>query len=96
MFFYARTTRTSIAMSIFSAFLKPFTIPQMNLCSAHSRVAIRHSQHFIYCCTFNFIFIKIHERVKVLINDGEVSNIVAMCVVFHSFNANTPQNAVAK
>ena len=30
--------------------------PQLNLCSAHSRLAKRHSQHFKCPCKFNLIF----------------------------------------
>ena len=35
--------------------LKP-VIPQLNLCSAYSRLSERHSQHFKCSCIFNFIF----------------------------------------
>ena len=40
---------------IFSPVLKPI-IPQLSLCSAHSRLAKRHRQHFKCSCTFNLIF----------------------------------------
>ena len=39
----------------FSAFDKP-VIPQLNLCSTHSRLAKRHSRHFNCPRTFNLIF----------------------------------------
>ena len=42
-------------LDIFTAFFKP-VLPQLNLCSAHSRLAKYHSQHFKYPCIFNFIF----------------------------------------
>ena len=51
----AQATRTSIVIDICSVFLKP-VIPQLNFYSAHSRRVKRHSQHFKYPCTFNFIF----------------------------------------
>ena len=39
-----------------ATFLKPI-IPQLNLCSTHSRLAKRHSQHFICPCTLNFTYL---------------------------------------
>ena len=51
----ARATRTKIVIGIFSAFLK-LVIPQLNLCSACSRLTKCHSQHFKCPCTFNLIF----------------------------------------
>ena len=50
-----RAPRNSIVINIFSTFLKQ-VISQLNLCSAHSRLAKRHSQHFKSPCTFNLIF----------------------------------------
>ena len=47
--------KTSIVIDFFSAFLEP-VIPQLNLCSTHSRLAKYHSQHFKCPCTFNLIF----------------------------------------
>ena len=47
--------KTSVKIAILSAFVKPVT-PPLNLCSAHSRLAKCHSQHFKYPCTFNLIF----------------------------------------
>ena len=44
-----------VLIDILSAFHKP-VIPQLNLCSAYSRHAKRHSQHFKCLCTFSFIF----------------------------------------
>ena len=51
----ARATRTSIVIDIFQACLKPF-MPQLNLCSAYSRLTKCHSLYFKDACTFNFIF----------------------------------------
>ena len=53
----ARATRTSIVIDIFLAFLKPVTL-QLNLCSAHSRIAKSHSKSTfqMFICTFIFIF----------------------------------------
>ena len=45
----------SLVIDIFSAFLKP-VILQLNLCSAHSRHAKRHSQYFKFPCTLDFNF----------------------------------------
>ena len=50
----ARATRTSIVIDIFSVFLKTVT-SQLNLCSANSRLAKRHNQHFECPCTQNLI-----------------------------------------
>ena len=48
-------TKTGIVIDIFSAFLKS-VIPQLNLCSAHSRLAKLYSQHLKYPGIFNLIF----------------------------------------
>ena len=50
-----RSTRTSIVIDIFSAFLTP-VILQLNLCSAHSRLVKCSSQHFKYSCALLISF----------------------------------------
>ena len=50
-----RANRKSIVIDVFSAFIER-VIPQLNLCSAHSRLVKHHSQHFKCPCTFNLIF----------------------------------------
>ena len=51
----ARTIKTIIVIDIFSAFLKPL-IPQLNLCSAHSRLSKRLCL-FVYFFFFWFFFV---------------------------------------
>ena len=48
-------TRTSVVINIFSAFVKQ-VIPELHMCSAHSRIVKRHSQHLKCASTFNSIF----------------------------------------
>ena len=69
----ARATRTSIIINIFSTFLKP----QLNLCSAHGRLAKRHSQHFKCPCTLNFIY-----NYSVRIIDLVSHTTIVVCVNF--------------